>query len=381
MTEKQFDVAIIGAGPAGCAAALALRNSRLKVALIDKSEFPRDKVCGDAIPVKAFKGIDYIDVEWGRDMRNMSTGSKVISAALFTPKHSKIIRNWSTQALNVRRIDFDQFLMNLVKTKTNTTVFENTRLLNVKVNQAFATCFFSNKLQIKASIVLGCDGANSVVLRNLGSFELRGKHVATAVRTYVHGITGLEEGVNEVHLFKDMPTGYFWIFPLTNGWANVGFGEIAKSKAQQSQRVILQQIIEKSPSINKRFTQAIDPENIKGFALPLGIEKRKISGERFMLCGDAATLIDPIGGNGIDNAIWSGIFAAEQIISCFRQNNFSSSFIEAYDKKVYKVLGTQLKQSTMLMRLVRLFPWLLNFVGIEVLYQKIKRTIRKFFSK
>lgn len=381
MIQQQFDVAIIGAGPGGCAAALTLRNSGLKVALIDRSAFPRDKVCGDAIPVKAFKGMDYIDAEWGRSMRNMSAGSKVLSAALYTPNKSKIIRNWSMQALNVRRADFDQFLMHLVKTKTGTTVIENRRLLKVTVHKDHTSCIFSNELEINAGIVLGCDGANSVVVRNLASFALRGKHVATAVRAYVHGITGLEEGVNEVHLFKEIPTGYFWIFPLTNGWANVGFGEFAKSSGEGlNQRLIMQQIIEKNPTIKNRFIQEIDTETIKGFALPLGIEKRKISGDRFMLCGDAATLIDPIGGNGIDNAIWSGIFAAEQSISCFQQGNFSSSFMEAYDEKVYKKLGPQLRRSTTMIRLIRLFPWVLNYAGLEKVYEKIRRFFENCFN-
>lgn len=378
MTQEHYDVAIIGAGPSGCAAALTLRKSGLRVVLIDKSSFPRDKVCGDAIPIKAFNGMDYIDEQWGLKLRNMQLGSKVISAALFTPKSSKIIRTWSAQALNVRRVDFDDFLLNLVKSETDTIVLENKRLKNISVNKHYAECILSDDFKFRANIILGCDGANSVVVRNLASFELRGKHVITAVRAYVNGISDLEEGVNEVHLFKEFPTGYFWIFPLTNGWANVGFGHFSEKNDHLNQRAIMQQIIDESPNIKKRFTNAIFQDGIKGFALPLGTEKKKISGERFMLCGDAATLIDPVGGNGIDNAIWSGIYAAEQTINCYRHGNFSSTFMKAYDKRIYQTLGPDLSRNTKIMRLVNRFPWLLNYVEFEFIIEYIKKFIRKF---
>lgn len=84
----------------------------------------------------------------------------------------------------------------------------------------------------------------------------------------------------------------------------------------------MQQIIKQPVSVKNKFKQAIIPEYIKGFALPLGTERKKVSGNRFMLCGDAATLIDPIGGNGIDHTIWSGIFAAEQTVNCFQYSDF-----------------------------------------------------------
>jgi len=63
-------------------------------------------------------------------------------------------------------------------------------------------------------------------------------------------------------------------------------------------------------------------DNIKGFPLPFCTHKRTISGNRFMLCGDAASLIDPLSGHGIDNAMWSGIFAARQAMMCFKSFDF-----------------------------------------------------------
>jgi flavin-dependent dehydrogenase len=66
---KTYDIAIVGGGPSGCACALALHGSGLKVVLVEEDSFPRDKICGDAIPGPAFKAMDLIRPEWGQAMR------------------------------------------------------------------------------------------------------------------------------------------------------------------------------------------------------------------------------------------------------------------------------------------------------------------------
>ena len=68
-------------------------------------------------------------------------------------------------------------------------------------------------------------------------------------------------------------------------------------------------------------------------------------GDNFILTGDAASLIDPASGSGIGNAILSGKLAAEQVIKCFETGNFSAGFIKAYDKKLYNIIGAELKRN------------------------------------
>lgn len=135
-----------------------------------------------------------------------------MSLCIITLKISKIVRSWSAQALNVRRRDFDQFLMNLVKTEIGTTVIEDCRLIKVMVNQDYADCVFSTGLQIRAAIVIGC--AVLIQLQfEIWPVSVKGKHVATAVRTYVHGIADLKEGINEVPLLKKFQPDTFRYFP------------------------------------------------------------------------------------------------------------------------------------------------------------------------
>jgi flavin-dependent dehydrogenase len=102
-------------------------------------------------------------------------------------------------------------------------------------------------------------------------------------------------------------------------------------------------------------------ETIKGYGLPLGSKKRNLSGAKFLLAGDAAALIDPFSGEGIANAIRSGRIAAEHVIKCFEQNNFSAAFNKAYDREIYHRMWKEFKISRTLQNLVR-YPILFNYV-------------------
>jgi geranylgeranyl reductase family protein len=384
MAADFYDVAIIGAGPAGTACALALQNSGLQVVLIDKATFPRDKACGDAVPVMAFKAMDHINPEWGQAMRNFLDKTEISAAEAYMPNGKSLKRTWSGYTCNSKRIDFDNFLLQLVRTNTNTTIIENKRVESVEVSNDYVVFTLQDETTLKASVIIGCDGANSVITRQLGKFDFRGDHIATAVRCYFHGIEGLQKGVNEVHFFKEFMPGYFWIFPLENGWANVGFGvfsdKTGHNKDKLNLREAIQTITTSFPSIAPRFRDAKSTDSYKGFALPLGTRKRKISGKRFMLCGDAAALIDPIGGNGIDNAMWSGSLAAEQAIQCFRNGDFSATHMKKFDKAVYKKIGSQLFYSTCLMRLFQRFPSLFNKIASILQYRTITNLLIRLFK-
>ena len=381
MLNKTYDVVITGAGPAGCACALALHGSGLRVVMVEKDIFPRDKICGDAIPGLAFKAMDKINTEWGNAMRQFIDKEAVRTAKIFAPNNKIITLDWITFAYNSKRINFDHFLFQLVKNETTTTIFENKRLQKVVVEKDGVECQFQENLVINAAIIIGCDGANSMVMRQLGSVDLQNSPSCAAVRTYYKGIEELKTGVNEFHFFKHLLPGYFWIFPLENGWANVGFGilnsKIDKNNKKIKLRDTLEMITTTLPSIAPRFKNAQLMDSTKGFALPLGTHELPISGYRFMLCGDAASLIDPLQGHGIDNAMWCGLFAAQQATECFKKNNFEASFMTGYDKAVYKKIGSELATNAFIMRIFSRFPFLFNAFGWVGQNQKLMQWIAR----
>jgi geranylgeranyl reductase family protein len=384
MKTDVYDIAIIGAGPAGCACALALQGSGLRVVLLDKETFPRDKVCGDAIPGSAFKAMDRINREWAKLMRQFLNKEDVTSAKAYTPNGKSVKYNWVTYSYNSKRLNFDNFLLQLVRSKTETTILENKRLQQVISEGEVVTCKFIDESSLTAAIVIGCDGANSVVTRQLGKFDLRGDNTGLAVRAYVRGIEGIQKGVNEFYFLKEFQPGYFWIFPLEDGFANVGFGlfpeKAGKNKTPVNLRDAFTKITKTSPSIAPRFQHTVFIDDVKGFALPLGTQPRPISGNRFMLCGDAAALIDPFGGHGIDNAMWSGLMAAQQAIRCFQSVNFTAAYMLQYDKAVYQKMGSKFSRGMLVMKLMKRFPWIVNMVTSIAQHQALAKWVVRIFK-
>lgn len=370
-------VAIIGAGPAGTACALALKKHGLTVALIDQASFPRDKICGDAIPGQAFKLMAKMNAGWAEAMRVFADESVIRSSTGFAPNGRSITMHWKTFSYNSKRLDFDHFLFRLVRSETDAIILENKRLEKIFKEGEKIFCHFQDGSAITAELVIGCDGAYSVVSRQLADQSPALPLSCAAVRAYYTGVKGAEKNMNEFHFLKGLMPGYFWIFPVGDNVVNVGFGMLHNRKKKIDKKLNLRQalksIVEDSPELAPRFEAAQLMDKIKGFSLPIGTEKRKISGERFLLCGDAASLIDPLWGHGIDTAMWSGYLAAQQAMHCFQTGNFTAAFTRQYDKAVYQKYGKDFQRRTRLLQLLYRHPALINTffkVGSHPLVQK-----------
>lgn len=375
-----YDVAIIGAGPAGCACALTLSKSGLKVLLVDKETFPRDKICGDAVPGASFKAMEQISPAWAKAMYDFSKKEDIRKDRIFAPNGKSFELTWVNYAYNSKRFEFDNFLMNLVKSDTQTIVIENKRIVNVNVTKNEVQCIFDDGTAFQAKLMIGCDGANSLVNRQLLFEHTNETDHATAVRSYYTGVTGISPNTNEFHFFGDLLPGYFWIFPLDNGVTNVGFGILSGKGRKFNLRNTLQEIIRSRKGLSERFQHALSLDGVKGFALPLGTKKRPVSGERFMLCGDAAALIDPFGAHGIDHALWSGLFAAEQAVLCFQANDFTAETMKNYDRKLYKKIGQQLSKGTIVLKLTIHFPFIINLLSGMARFKKITAGLVKILK-
>jgi len=163
---KHFDVIILGAGPAGTACAMALENKGLKVALIDKATFPRDKICGDAIPGQAFKALKLINPKWELQLREQCEQTQVISSRFYISKTKSFNYKWVSYACNSKRIDFDNFLFNIVKEQTNTEIFQNNHVIKLTKTQDNINCILENDYELTSTVIVGCDGNHSIVKRS-----------------------------------------------------------------------------------------------------------------------------------------------------------------------------------------------------------------------
>ncbi len=357
-----YDIAICGAGPAGSTCALALKNSGLNVALIDKAVFPRDKICGDAVSSVTKRVLRQINPQYETELLQFEPKAYIKKAKLYSPKFESLEIEFSKVGHCIKRIEFDNWLFNLaIRENKALTLHVGNAIKDIEQQENF-NIKFDNGKQISARFLIACDGAHSIAAKKIAGIKVDRKHYSGAVRQYYQNVAGLTGDALEVYFLKDYLPGYFWIFPLANNQANVGFGmlsdTIAKNKIDLKKS--LQHIIHQIPEVAERFKNAQPMEDIKGFGLPLGSKKYNISGNGYMLCGDAAALIDPFSGEGIETAMESGKFAAEQVLKCFEHNNFSASFLKQYDKRVYAKMWPNFKNHYLLQKLLGDRKWLIN---------------------
>jgi len=369
MSSSNFDIIIVGAGPAGCACAYELRNTALKIALIDKSTFPRDKICGDALSADVVNQFDRIDSKLAEEFKKFAAKIDSHGVRFYAPNGDKLDvdftnTNHDTAAGYIsKRVDFDNFWFDQVKDLSNVTLILGSQVDDLVVTNN-GVCGHVAGNEINATIVIGADGAHSIVNKRLGKISVDKDHYCAGLRQYYEGVEGFHSKNHiELHFYDDVLPGYFWIFPLPEGRANVGLGmlssEVSKKKVNLKDK--LSEIISTHPNVKDRFKNAKPTENIQGYGLPIGSKKRPISGNRFLLLGDAASLIDPFTGEGIGNAMRSGRIAAEHLIKAFDQDAFDEKFNKGYDKVIYHKMWNELRVSRSLQKLLK-FPRLFNFV-------------------
>ncbi|MBK7967215.1 MAG: geranylgeranyl reductase family protein [Bacteroidetes bacterium] len=382
-------IIIIGAGPAGSTTALALAKKGKCCLLLDQSEFPRDKVCGDALSGKVLltlKRIDPLLVD-GLAQQSYTLDSHGVT---FVAPNGKVLKVPFRREDNKekppgyisRRYDFDNWLFNNAKNADGVQTKLNVRI--EKFRREGADWIISDKDEknvFRTPLLIAADGAHSRFAKEVGGIQMEEEHYCAGLRAYYKGVKDLDpNGYIELHFVKDFLPGYFWIFPLPNGYANVGVGmrsDVVSKKKVNLKEDMLRLIREYAP-IRDRFMDAELEGPIRGYGLPLGSKKRPLSGDGFILLGDAGSLIDPFTGEGIGNAMISGLKAAETIEAL--NGNYSAAALQMYDDSVYKRLWPELSLSKKMQELVK-YPWLFNLVVNKAVRSKtLRETISCMFE-
>ncbi len=367
---KQFDVIVVGAGPAGMACAYSLLQSDLSILILEKKQFPRDKVCGDALSADVINQLKSFFPSVYQDFIRLPTSLPSYGVKFFAPNEDHIEidikkKKESAPGYICRRVDFDNFLfqkfievkregISIIQGIDIHDIEKSRQGVEVKTDQGT----FSGK------VIVGWDGTNGVVRKKFLGIGIEKKHHCAGIRAYVKNVHGLSRKNSiELHFLKDTLPGYFWIFPLTDNTANVGLGVLSKEVSERkiNLRELLIEIMEYHPVLSKRFKNSDIEGDIKGFGLPLGSKKRVLSGDRFLLTGDAAGLIDPFTGEGIGNALRSGRYAAEHVLRSFKKGDFSKKFNKKYDRYVFSKTWKELRVSRGIQNLLY-YPVLFNFV-------------------
>lgn len=371
---QQRDVCIVGAGPAGLSTALFLAKNGISSTVVEKSVFPRDKICGDAFSGKVSWVLRKLDPEIEAEILKQSFQLPSWGVKFFGTQNNELKvpfkLNYNAQTDKApgfisSRLNFDNFLFEKAKQNPLIEIIENTNLVSFERGEKTVLASTKDKsFEIEAKLLIDASGAYSKLAKELVGLEVLDDSNSLGLRTYYENVSDLDkEGYIELHFLKEMLPGYFWIFPMANGLVNVGAG--IRTDLMRKNKINLkkefQKVISSHPVLAERFKNAELVDGIKLYGLPLGSQKRKLTADNVILLGDAAALIDPFTGEGIGNAMISGMLAAEQIEQSLAKNDFSSQELENYDNKLYKRLGSELKLSKQMQELSR-YPWLFNFV-------------------
>lgn len=366
-----YDVIVVGAGPGGATAATLMHRKGLRVLLLDKEAFPRDKICGDAISGKSVDALKELGLiqhfqreeclgSWGVTFSGPA-GDEV--AIPFTKALDRPI----APGFVCSRETFDNILLSQARDEgveirervaVTALLKKEERVTGVVIEDADG-----HSSELTAPLVIGADGAYSTVVRELGLNQLDENHYVAGIRAYYSGVTGFHERNHiEIHFVEESIPGYFWIFPMANGMANVGVGMLSKAiKKNDVKLKPLLDVLVAHPRFKQRFENAEKLGPTKGWGLPLGSKPRPMAGNGWMLIGDAASLIDPFTGEGIGNAMVSGMNAARWAVDSHAAGSFDRAFLSGYEKELHAMLKGEFRLSHAMQRLGN-WKWLLNTI-------------------
>jgi menaquinone-9 beta-reductase len=331
---RHADVIVVGAGPAGASAAYHLANAGVDVLVLEKSAFPRDKICGDGLTPRAVKqliamGIDLDAPGWARNkgLRIVGAGHRLElpwpELTAYPPygmvrsrvELDEILARHAEQA-GARLLERTAVTAPIVDERTGRVVGVSAKPVDDRGRRAGADLHFS------APVVIACDGVSARMGIALGLERRENRPMAVAIRAYYETPRHDDEWMESwLELWDGAPgrsnllPGYGWIFGLANGTANVGLGILNTSAAFQrvDYKDVLHRWLDHTPE-EWGFREPNQVGKIGSAALPMGFNRKPHYTRGVLLSGDSGGMVNPFNGEGIDYALESGHTAAEIVV-------------------------------------------------------------------
>jgi geranylgeranyl reductase family protein len=359
---ESADVIVVGAGPAGSATAAYLAMAGLDVLLLEKTAFPREKVCGDGLTPRAVRELITLGIPTPEDegwIRNH--GLRIIGGGMRLALPWPDLASFPPYGLVRTRQDFDDILAKHA-VKHGARLHESTNVLGPVLDENGAIAGVRAKavdergrstgpeLTYRAPLVVAADGNSSRLSLSVGREKLDDRPLGVAVRTYYtsprHEDDYLESWL-ELWSTDDQGNrillpGYGWIFGVGDGTSNVGLGILNTSSAfgKTDYKDVMRRWVATMPE-EWTYSDETMVGPIRGAALPMGFNRKPHYDSGLLLVGDAGGMVNPFNGEGIAYAMESGRLAADVIAQAFARGTDAQRerVLQSYPKVMGDALG------------------------------------------
>jgi geranylgeranyl reductase family protein len=332
---RSFDIAIVGAGPAGSAAAIGLARRGYSVALLDKAKFPREKLCGDFINPSNWPLLEELGVarELYRHEHELVSRFRISAANGAAADAALPVQEGApAHGLGMRRFWFDRLLLAQAE-KCGATILTGCRVGALeRFSDRWRVVYRRGEAvdECSARILLGADGRNSWVAHHLGmagGAVESDRHIGFQLRLKS---PGRQVGEIAIHLF---PGGYAGVLGTGDGMATLGF---AIERERLGERASLDQLLERQLGRNPSLSELLRRSEMTGrarAAYPVFFPPRQAVDDGVLLIGDAARVNEPVSGEGVYFALRSALIAADAADQAFAQSDFSAAALMACERR------------------------------------------------
>jgi menaquinone-9 beta-reductase len=326
--KEIYDAVIVGAGPGGSSAASYLAGYGYRVLLLDKDTFPHEKICGDGIAPRAVHSLYKMDLRdelEGKFQRTSGIRFYATRGGLTEVRYPMGSR-YPDHGYVVPRVELDSILLRKAE-RMGAEIMQSCRVRDVLPEEGgifpgVTADYRGEKVEIRARYIVGADGPSSCIGKSLGLLNDDPLYLGVSVRAYMTGVEGLADCL-EIYPESAITPSCGWIFPVDENTANVGVGYMLYASAKR--RINLNRVFEDFASRTRYAAQKLHRAErvgrLRGALLRVGLGGSVQRLANVLLVGDAASLTNPISGEGITYALESGRWAGETIAAALRSGN------------------------------------------------------------